>query len=112
MGSYVNLINETYGETCFVSVMQIGYDMIEWAKRFNKGIDETLWYQPTLQYIIYAFNAFAVVRTVINCIEMSAESTFLKWYELYPFGAPEEQTKQEAIRRITSIKVKLIGKRL
>ena len=44
MGSYVNLINETYGETCFVSVMQIGYDMIEWAKRFNKGIDESLWY--------------------------------------------------------------------
>ena len=62
-----------------------------------------------MQYIIYAFNAFAVVRTAINCMEMSAESTFLKWYELYPFGAPEEQTEQEAIRRITSIKVKLIG---
>lgn len=112
VGSYVNLISETYGETCYVSVMQIGYDMIEWAKRFNKEIDETLWYQPYLQYFIYALNAFSVVRTAINCMEMSAESTFLKWYELYPFGAPEEQTVEEVNRRITSIKAKLIGKRL
>ena len=86
--------------------------MIEWAKRFNKGIDETLWYQPYLQYFIYALNAFSVVRTAINCMEMSAESTFLKWYELYPFGAPEEQTVQDVNKRITSIKAKLIGKRL
>ena len=109
VGSYINLINEAYGETCFVSVMTLGYEMIEWAKRFNVEIDTSLWYQPALSYIIYTFNAFSVIRVGINCFEMQAESERFKWYELYPFGQPEEQTLPMVKDKIFEIKTSLIG---
>jgi len=63
-----------YGETCFTSVLTVGNDMIEWAQRFNLGVDSSKWYEPWLFYATLISHALDMTNMVVDCYDMRAES--------------------------------------
>ena len=105
---YNDLQSTLYGDTCFSSVLDLGFTALEWGQTFNTKLDlSDVW--KVAGFIYFLFTAANTTTTVaLTCLDSYATNTTYQWYKLFAFGQPEGQTYEDISDTIQNIKLELV----